>query len=101
MRRHGENVRPFKPIACQRGRPAVTRQRRTNPVLTNTLDHLVVCHVARIGDATLCCIYIDHIPATTTRPSPGLAPNISELLATPPAPPVLFEPVPLRDDAAK
>jgi quinol monooxygenase YgiN len=34
----------------------------------------------------------------------GQAPRISELLATPPAPPappVLFEPVPLGDDAAK
>jgi quinol monooxygenase YgiN len=31
----------------------------------------------------------------------GQAPRISELLATPPAPPVLFEPVPLGGDAAK
>ncbi len=31
----------------------------------------------------------------------GQAPRISELLATPLTPPVLFEPVPLGDDAAK
>ena len=31
----------------------------------------------------------------------GQVPRISELLATPPAPPVLFEPVPLGQDAAK
>jgi len=31
----------------------------------------------------------------------GQAPRIGELLAAPPAPPVLFEPVPLGDDAAK
>ena len=30
----------------------------------------------------------------------GQIPRISELLATPPAPPALFEPVPLGDDAA-
>jgi quinol monooxygenase YgiN len=31
----------------------------------------------------------------------GQVPRISELLATPPAPPVLFEPVPLGDDASQ
>ena len=31
----------------------------------------------------------------------GQMPRLSELLATPPAPPVLFEPVPLGDEVAK